>query len=413
VLGPIVASCRFAVAISVKLAQVKALVIDGVQRSGDCPTVRLNRFAASQYFATGRGTPLVGQLISQIPPESDAAWALNRASDRPWKVDLVGEGATDAGGPGRVLFSDVAMEFLRPELKLFVPTPNGRRGDFEVRYVPHPDPVEPFSMREKMYVYVGLWLAIAYISRLPQPMHLANVVWKALTDAEITVDDVCEIDSEFAAIIASVPEGQTFEVQDAAGRMTELFPGGSATRVTAERRAEFVRRCSKFRLAEFAGQLAAVKRGFARFFNPVAAGLLSPWELELLCCGRPEFSVEELKAHCEFTRGDPVVEMLWRVLEGFSHTERCLFVKFASGRMSLPAPGIAWERPLRIEVMRDDGKPEEKKGCPTAQTCSYRIALPHYKTEEVMARRIRTAILMAGDIEQDHRANYAAVSEFT
>jgi hypothetical protein len=305
VIGPVLAASRFAISTKAKIDHVDKLVIDDWNHpsASDRPEVRIIRFSALQYFTSGRGTPLIGQIIEQIPPDSDRVWELHRRGV-PWQVELISEGATDAGGPGRVLFSDVAMEFLHPQLHLFVPTPNGRRksGDNQEFFVPHPDPVEPGSLREKMYVYVGLCLAISHISKLPQPMHFAKLVWKALTDVDLDIEDIFEVDSEFRTVVESevVVTEQRFETQDSAGGMRELFPGGSSMLVTQDRQAEFVQLCKKFRLKEFASQFRAMKRGLDKFFGPMAARLLSPWELEMLCCGRPEFTIEELKANCTY-----------------------------------------------------------------------------------------------------------------
>jgi hypothetical protein len=53
--------------------------------------------------------------------------------------------------------------------------------------------------------------------------------------------------------------------------------------------------------------------------------------------------LSELRKNCQVERSDHE-QMLWRVLETFSNDDRMLFIKFGSGRMSLPPPGMRWAK---------------------------------------------------------------------
>jgi E3 ubiquitin-protein ligase HERC1 len=315
---------------------------------------------------------------------------------------------------------------MKPSLGLFIPSPN-MRADGDCCFVPDPRPVDPGSRRERMYFYTGLLFALCYISKLPEPFRFARFVWNALTGRPVTISDIYAVDTEFEKLMLAMENCEEnridanlfeevftnkFEVENSAGELVPLVPGGSAIRVTFNHRREFIQRAQKFRLREFTTQLAAMRHGFSEFFAPAVASLLSPWELELFVCGPPVVDISELRKNCQVERSDHE-QMLWRVLETFSNEDRMLFIKFGSGRMSLPPPGMSWSQKLRIDFRSYDDRPDARKPLPTAGTCGSQIHIPRYRSEEVMAQKIRAAIRFGGDIEQDHSANLRDLSEFT
>jgi E3 ubiquitin-protein ligase HERC1 len=118
-----------------------------------------------------------------------------------------------------------------------------------------------------------------------------------------------------------------------------------------------------------------------------------------------------MQQHCE-CESSPTANLLWRVLESFTPRERCLFIKFGSGRMSLPAPGMSWGGKLIIRF-EGSNRRDKDKPLPTAAVCSTRITIPNYGSEEVMAEKLRTAILMGADIDLDRAAQYTDLRQFT
>ena len=97
---------------------------------------------------------------------------------------------------------------------------------------------------------------------------------------------------------------------------------------------------------------------------------------------------------CPFVfRGDDTfVRYFWRVMESFSDDERSKFLKFVWGRTRLPKEGDeGWTRPFKISPKTGG---DEK--LPIAHTCFFQIELPEYSSEEVMRRRLLTAINYSG-----------------
>jgi hypothetical protein len=107
--------------------KIETLVFKSMRRS--MPRVTFNRFQAMRYDSSDWGQfddSLLGQLIRQIPLRDLPKL---KCRDCPSNVNFVGEGAIDAGGPGRVAFTDICRDLMMPKTGLFVPTPNARNGE--------------------------------------------------------------------------------------------------------------------------------------------------------------------------------------------------------------------------------------------------------------------------------------------
>jgi hypothetical protein len=377
--------------------------------------LRFNRSRAALHMINPShpdAMPLIRQLISQVPIRS--LNALKRDSV-PWHVDLLGEGATDAGGPARDLFTQMCFEVMHQSTGLFVMTPNKRDANGPNQELLIPD---SHSQQKLMFVYTGVLMTIAFISRLPLPFKFAEFVWRHFTGAQITIEDIYSVDRCFEMFVrqvdaGDVEDGITFTVQDSHGEFVELFPGGKGVRVDRSRLGEYLQMCKKFRLREMKEQLDWLKEGLSYFFPPDALFLLSPWELELIVCGDNTIPVQELERHCRYDQKDKSSAMLWRVLETFSAEERMLFIKFATGRMGLPPPGSRWHSDLTIVWVQSPVRDDAAMGLPTAATCSSTIRIPRYSSEEWMARKIRAAIEFGVDIDTDRQVNFADIVQLS
>lgn len=386
--------------------------------------IRFNRSRAALHMINPThpdAMPLLKQLIEQVPKRSLPGL---KRDNVPWHVDLEGEGATDAGGPARDLFTQTCLEIMHPSTGLFVMTPNKRMMDGPNQELLIPNSHATSSIQHEMFFYSGILMSIAFISRLPQPFKFAEFVWAYLTEQSLTIEDIYSIDKPFEILMKMIEKGEmdeaelekrglTFTTIDTHGDSMELFPGGAGLRVTVERLSEYMQMSKKYRLREMKQQLDWLKEGITYFFPPDALFLLSPWELELIVCGDNQIPVSELKKHCRFDSKDKSSKMLWRVLESFSPEERMLFIKFATGRMGLPPPGSKWHSDLNIFWVQSNVKDDAAMPLPTATTCSSSIKIPKYSTEEWMAKKIRAAIVFGVDIDTDRQVNFADIVQLT
>jgi E3 ubiquitin-protein ligase HERC1 len=333
----------------------------------------------------------------------------------PWRVDLLGEGSFDAGGPAREIFTEIMLEALSPTMRLFVPSPNSQRGD-KLIYIPDRLPLKPGSKREKMYKYFGVLMSVCLISRAPVPLRLSSLVWNCVTDTPTTSTDIALFDSEFTARMDAIRRWDPdvvselkFEISDSCGNTVPLIGRGSHAPVTFERRLEFAALAEDFTLGEFSRHLNAIKAGFWSFLRPSPSYFL-PEEVELLVAGQPACPIEEMKKHI-VVPDNSLGKMLWRVLESFTTDERMMFIKFGCGRMSLPAPGLTWSSHLKVHFAALPSTPGGDQLLPMAGTCSWTIIIPAYPTEEMMAARLRVAITWGGEIDTDRAPDLRAMDE--
>ncbi|EAX99209.1 hypothetical protein TVAG_236540 [Trichomonas vaginalis G3] len=361
---------------------------------------------------------LLRQLIEQVPLR--LIDSLKRDSV-PWHVDLIGEGALDAGGPSRDIFSQMCIELFHPSTGLFISSPNTqylpRNAQNVDRFVPNPSCTDLVQLE-----YAGVLMSIAYVSRMPQPFRFAEFVWRFLTGHQLTIEDIYSVDSAFASSIKAFKENPaktllaheySFTVVNVAGQVKELIPYGSSVKVTMENVQKYVKLCKEYRIKELLPHLTSLRRGILHFLPTDAVTLLSSWELELFVSGDTNVSVDELKKCCKYDAMDKSSIMLWKVIESFTPNERMLFIKFATGRMGLPSPGMSWHSSLTITWLPLQGRTDENAELPTAQTCSSTIKIPRYTTEESMAKKIRTAIFYGGEIVNDRTQNAADIVQLS
>jgi hypothetical protein len=417
-LGQLLYGCRAAISTQFKLKKIEEMV--STQGSDHELVVKFNRWISRRFYSNpqDRGAKsLLRQFIEQIPVTQLAGI---KRSQNPWKVKLIGEGATDMGGVGRDCFTEVCTEIMRPEVGLFIPSPDMRRDSGQGRdlLVPNPRPVLPQTFREKLYFYAGALMTCCYISKIPEPFRFARFVWNAITGRPVTIEDIYDVDGSFKDLMQSLENWKTgagyfdktfdlrFCCENSGGESVELFPGGSEARVTFDRRFEYVQKCQKFRVNEFSEHLGNLRKGFNFIMGKELAQMLSPWEMKLLLCGPDECPVDELKKCCTCDHDDATIQMLWRVLAKFTPHERMLFIRFGTGRMNLPPAGCSWGRDFRIWV---DPNPSN---FPTSATCSMVMKIPRYPSEEVMEERLRFAVANCITIERDNAAEMNELREW-
>lgn len=371
--------------------------------------VSFNRSKAA-LMASDPTNPFGKSLLEQMMAQVSFDMLPNlRQSETPWRVKLLGEGATDAGGPGRDLYTQICLEIQQPYMKLFM-TPHSTSNGY---LVPNTDFIT--DKRKDMFIYVGALIGGSYVTKLPQPFRFMPLVWSYLVGNKITKEEIYDFDHDFKKLMKTIRSIQSKEefdtifkdnlfytVLNSKGDVVELFSEGSSVPVTFENKDSYCDLCENYRINEFDKPLQYMSKGIQIFIPESLRKMLTPHELEVLICGDLSIPVSELKKHCRFEQNDKHVQMLWEVLERFTSEERMLFIKFATGRMGLPPPGMKWSSPLciRFDLFIDKSKADDR--LPTASTCSSAISIPLYSSVDIMEKRIRAAITFGCDIERDH-----------
>ncbi|CAM9241523.1 unnamed protein product [Heterosigma akashiwo] len=293
-----------------------------------------------------------------------------------------------------------------PDFGLFVLCPNGQHqvAVNTDKYVPSPArPESPLAMQ--MLEFVGKLMGISLRTKTTLPFSLPAFVWKGVLGQPLTLADLAGIDAIAVEFLEALrEEGMTQADFDAAygdvvtwttagcdGAQVELVPGGAARPVTWATRLEYCRRAERRRLHELDRQLAAVRRGLATI-APLSVLQLFTWQqFEVLVAGESDVDLEYLRAHTRYKgypAGSEVVQRFWAAMAGFTSAERSQFIRFVWGRSRLPNKGRPWPQEFTIERMGG----ARDATLPVTHTCFFSIELPAYSSEEIMRKRLLTAI---------------------
>lgn len=377
------------------------------------PAVTVRRIAtASGGGASAAVKPIFIQLATQVIGMRPSVL---RLPSRAWKVQLVGEGADDAGGVFDDTITEMCVELTTGIVPLLVQTPNGRNdeGYNRDRYLFNPDLDTTDHLQ--LFKFLGILFGVAIRTRKPLAIPLAPLMWKKLIGVPVALTDLAETDSMYVQSLlairdihlesvdehtfADVIPTECFEGTTCTGRTVAIVPGGRSVRLTFHNRMQYVDRVVAYRLAEFDQQIDAVRAGMAGIVPIPLLSLVTAEHIERLVCGVPEISVVQLKRIVRYRDLDEhhqLVQWLWSILDGFSSAERVLFMRFVSGRSRLPA-NLA-DVTQRFQVMKVD---RAVNGLPTAQTCFFQLLLPPYSSQAVMAERLRYSITNCRSIDMD------------
>jgi hypothetical protein len=295
-----------------------------------------------------------------------------------------------------------------PHHHLFVPSPRAIEEKGITEFIP-----DVRCKPKERFVYVGAFVALAFVTRLQQPYNFARLVWVYLAGHKVTAEDIFEIDPAFKAAIANAEKAEDLRmtVMNSAGEMVELVTGGASVVVGQKERQLWVQLAKEFRASEFNPCLKKMKEGFSMFLSNACTFMVTPDELKSFICGAVEIPIRELKQLIQTANATPDEEkMLFDVLEEFSVDERMLFIKFATGKMSVPAPGASWNGSLNVEFVKLKPKLPPYR-LPVAATCSSTVSIPRYPSKKVLAEKLRTAITYGSDIVLDHAFDAGGIIE--
>lgn len=392
---------------AMKLSRIEKLICKNFKQKKSFSFNRSRALIAKTTPDSPEGKSLFDQVIDQIPINS---LSLLKCKDAPWRVTLEGEGATDVGGPGRDLFTEISSELCMKHNHLFILTPRCIFDNQIEEYVP-----DPRCHDVDRFVYVGAFVALAFVTRLQQPYQFADLIWSFLSGDKVSLNHIYTADPSFKTLITSTKKGEItgddmkYTVKNIFGEDVELIPNGASTNVLSgnpnERQNELNKYCElaiQFRISEFNPQLKKMKEGFSIFLGDICNQLVTGDELKSYICGSVDIPIQELRQLIQTTNATPEEEeMLYEVLEEFSVAERMLFIKFATGKMSVPAPGASWNGSLNVEFVKLKPKKPPYR-LPIAATCSSTVSIPRYPSKEILASKLRTAITYGSDIVLDH-----------
>jgi hypothetical protein len=328
-----------------------------------------------------------------------------------WKVDFVGESSIDQGGPFRDTLTQCVTDLWAEHVMMLVKVPNNRNNSGEFgrdKLVPNPENVSDDHLQ--MWRFVGKIMGIALRINNPLPFDLPSLVWKILVSEEINRFDLKAIDESFYQINERILKCDANDIEgfklshvviNNAGEEKELMKGGDEVPVTGSNYVEYVSMCEQYRINELKQQCLAIKAGISTI---VPVGMLHLWtweELELNVCGKKGFDIDLLKEHTEFKdsyeNNLQFQGWLWKSLEALDEEERENFLRFCWGRSRLPVAKDGWTHKFAVHPKSGDDN-----ALPTGHTCFFQIDIPRYTSQEILEKRLRTAVKWGnGAIDDD------------
>jgi hypothetical protein len=390
----------------------------------------LNRHTAADVVGCRTGSDRVllasvfGQLFAKVHHLPPSRLRLSAESGaRAWRVNLVGEGSIDAGGPYRESLSDASSDLMAAHVALFVPCANRRaEADGFVsglggihnmdKYVPNPS--RRSGLHAEMFRFAGKLLGLAVRSGAALPLHFPPLFYKRLLGLPVGRSDLKRIDKflvDYLDAVARAPldpgitpelfedlyGGRCFTAKAACGkRQVELLPGGARLKLTLANAETFVRLMFQYHLHEFDSQVRWVAAGLATVVPLAVLRIFTPSQLELLVTGRREVDLGLLQRkttyEAPYSATHPTIVLFWQMMEKFSHAERSMLLKFAWSRDRLPLRAEDFSNNFKLTLLRPSEGRSPDDLFPMAHTCFFTVDLPEYTSLAAMTAKCKYAI---------------------
>ena len=363
------------------------------------PEEKFNSTIFYQFFNQMRDYPLVNYLC--------------RPDQRIVVIKLVGEGASDYGGPYRDIFSKISKEILKSFL--CIPTPNNKNNIGELRDKYLLNPLANKKNNLDYYYFLGNLFAHCISSGNKLNLEFHEIIYKKILNINVEFEDFKTIDLTFYKFINDLKKIKNDEefkqkfydlkfVISSSNTENEseieLKENGKNITVNFENLNEFINLAKNFRINEFNLQLSYLRKGIIDIIPQSTLNLLRPEELEVLICGEKEFQLGILKDATEYqnyTLNDKIIKDFWECLEKMSNENKCKYLKFVWGRTTLPDPNINRFTHIIAKITFD----QPDKRLPTSSTCYFTLNLPEYSSYEVLEKKLLYVINNCEEIDMD------------
>ena len=386
-LQPLIQACSHVISPDIKFKQIEKLVCKNLN---DKMNLRFNRTAAA-LMKTNPNSPHAISLFDQFTKQvASSSLASLKSRNAPWVVDLIGEGAIDAGGPGREIFTNICEEIFLPFNHLFIQSPNTRDANLMCEFLP-----DPRATTERL-IYAGSLIGLSFVTQSPQPFKFHTIVWNFFTGISVKEQDVIDMDTTFAKVIQT-PGDKRLTAFSVTGEQVSLSPHGDSIEVDEN---TYRRLAMDFRIHELTQCLKDLRTGFEIIMGQSCRKLLSPMQLKMFICGPDEVTAEQIISRLHFMSKEEYGDMFEWVIEQLTPEERSLLLKFITGRVSIPISGSGAELHINVDFceLKEQNPPF---GLPNSATCSSTILLPRYPTRQIMLERVRVAIREGSDMVLD------------
>jgi len=206
--------------------------------------------------------------------------------------------------------------------------------------------------------------------------------------------DVSDLGFDFTVEDQVSPPGQPVKTVT-----RKLIANGDQTPVTNDNRLLYISYMARHRLVvQPSLQTAAFLRGLRAIIKPSWLSMFNQSELQRLVGGdSSEIDIADLRRNTVYSGlyeiGDdneehPTIKLFWKVMEGFTDSQRRDVLKYVSSTPRAPLLGFSQLRP-KFSI-RDGGTDEQR--LPSTSTCVNLLKLPRYSKEETLRERLLYAV---------------------
>ena len=352
---------------------------------------------------------LIAQLYkSPLGREKGVSFFKGRAKNL-FQVNLEGEHASDAGGPGREIFSSCFEQLTSCNVDLFIPSPNNKSqtGADRDKYIFNPLGAKNEKYLE-IYKFIGKLFGYIISSEIYVSINLSSIVYKQILGMHLEPSDIELIDVQSYKSIIKVLSSNNIEQKKAlfgiinftcqlpGGEIVELKEKGNTIYLDEYNCDEFLELYLKTITNQGYLQAKAVQEGLFEVIPEYMLRFLTPSDLEKKICGEQDFDLDLLRnitVYEGYKAGDLTIKYFWQFLEECTLEDKCNYIKFVWGRTRLPkdAKGFGSD-PHKITKKTDYSNIEGRKFLPIAHTCFFELELPPYDNYNTLKDKLLYAM---------------------
>ncbi|GAB0131688.1 E3 ubiquitin-protein ligase [Epichloe bromicola] len=219
-------------------------------------------------------------------------------------------------------------------------------------------------------------------------------LYKGLLRLKNYSGDVSELGFDFTVTDKISPPGQPVQTVT-----RKLIPQGDSVPVTNDNRLLYISYAARHRLViQPKLQTSAFLTGLRSIIRPSWLSMFNQSELQRLVGGdSSEIDIDDLRRNTVYSGlyavGDdnlehPTIVLFWKVMAGFTDSQRRDVLKYVSSTPRAPLLGFSQLRP-KFSI-RDGGTDEDR--LPSTSTCVNLLKLPRYTSEAVLREKLLYAI---------------------
>ena len=338
--------------------------------------VVLNRKKA-QDLIDGKSSNVEDSLIQQISKERKNGVLGNKL----FFVRYEGEKGIDSGGLTKDAINQAFVSFFHPSSKLVEPCYNLKCNSKKSNFYLPITKLEKTESLANVYSTFGQLLAAILLQENRQNIPFPPLVWKLLIDREtnITIDDIKSIDANFCLRNTRWTCFNWFGEE-------MLLPGHTIDEAFFDKE-QYESECVKFRVMDLMFFIDNMRKGFKSVYKDIK--LFGDWQTIRDALHSDSIDIDVLIKSLHFggivgERLETYKNMFTNIIKTFSQNELKLLLTFTTGTPFIPIFSSVFK--FSVDFSGNVGK------LPVAHTCSNKIEIPMYGSQEEMSRKILYAI---------------------